>query len=117
MALFKTNGVHKSGHLGTANSNVDYGASQNEIEGSNHNQVTEEECSWGKIDSGSRSLKIEWLTTKQAAEYLCLSMGAFRNMVSNGQIPFYKLGRRNRYRLVDLRELLLAEKRGALNGN
>lgn len=64
-----------------------------------------------------RSLTIEWLTTKQAAEYLCLSKGAFLNMVSNGQIPFYKLGRRNRYRLLDLRELLLTQKRGALNGN
>lgn len=73
---------------------------------------------WNKVSGRtSSSLKIEWLTTKQAAEYLGLSVGALMNMVSNGHIPYYKLGRRNRYRLVDLRELLLAEKRGALNGN
>lgn len=65
-----------------------------------------------------RSLEIEsreWLTTGEAADYLGLSVGALRNMTSNGKIPFYKLGtRRNRYRLSELRELLLSQRRGAI---
>lgn len=59
-----------------------------------------------------RSLKIEWLTTEEAASYLRLSVGSLRNLTSNGCVPHHKLGRRNRYRLDDLRTLLLNEKRG-----
>ena len=55
----------------------------------------------------------EWLTTEEAARYLSLSEASLRNMTSNGKIAFYKLGRRNRYRLPELRELLLAGKRGS----
>lgn len=54
----------------------------------------------------------EWLTTEEAAEYLKISVGSLRNMTSNGQVPFYKLARRNRYLKVELREMLLKEKRG-----
>jgi excisionase family DNA binding protein len=67
---------------------------------------------------GSGSLKTrEWLTSEQAADYLGLSVGALRNMTSNGQVPYHKLGRRNRYLRVELRQLLLSQKRGARNGN
>ncbi|MFN7684602.1 MAG: helix-turn-helix domain-containing protein [Oligoflexia bacterium] len=55
----------------------------------------------------------EWLNTEQAAEYLGISAGSLRNMTSNGHVPYYKLGRRNRYRRPDLHELLLSEKRGS----
>jgi excisionase family DNA binding protein len=48
----------------------------------------------------------EWLTTEEAAKYLRVSIGALRNMTSNGQVPYYKLLRRNRYRIEDLRNLL-----------
>jgi excisionase family DNA binding protein len=58
------------------------------------------------------SLKIEWMTTNQAAEYLSLPVSSLRNMASNGQVPYCKLGNRNRYRLEDLRQLLLNNKRG-----
>lgn len=54
----------------------------------------------------------EWLDTKAAAAYLAMSEGSLRNMTSDGCVPFYKLGRRNRYRVTDLRALLLAQKRG-----
>ena len=54
----------------------------------------------------------EWLTTVEAAEYLKLSVGSFRNMVSDGHIPHYKLGRRNRYLRCELRNLLSADARG-----
>ncbi len=68
--------------------------------------------------SNCSSLKIEeddeWLTTAEAAEYLKLSVGSFRNMVSDGHIPHYKLGRRNRYLRCELRNLLSAEARGRM---
>lgn len=67
----------------------------------------------------TRSLKseeIEFLTIKEAAEYLRISEQSLRNMSSNGRIPYYKLGSRNRYRLEDLKELLLKTKRGGFSG-
>lgn len=54
----------------------------------------------------------EWLNHEEAAAYLRLSPGALRNLVSNGQVPHYKLGRRNRYLKSELKLLLLTEKRG-----
>jgi excisionase family DNA binding protein len=66
-------------------------------------------------EGGAGSLKTqerEWLDTQAASSYLGMSEGSLRNMTSNGLIPYYKLGRRNRYRVTDLRELLLAQKRG-----
>jgi excisionase family DNA binding protein len=70
------------------------------------------------VRSASGSLKTrEWLTTEQAADYLGLSKGALRNMTSNGQVPYHKLGRRNRYSVVELRQLLLSQKRGRCHGN
>lgn len=54
----------------------------------------------------------EWLTTEEAAEYLKISPGSLRNMTSNGQVPFYKLARRNRYLKSELRNMMLKEKRG-----
>jgi excisionase family DNA binding protein len=62
-------------------------------------------------DSNS-SLATEWLTTKQAADYLGVPVGTLRNMTSNGKVPYYKFGRLNRYRLSELRRLLLTRKRG-----
>lgn len=58
----------------------------------------------------------EWFTTEQAARYLGVSPSSLRNMSSNGQVPYYKLGRRNRYRAPELRELLLSRKRGGIHG-
>lgn len=64
------------------------------------------------------SLKIrEWMTTEDAATYLGVSVGSLRNMASNGQVPYHKLGRRNRYSVVELRQLLLSQKRGGCHGN
>lgn len=64
----------------------------------------------------SSSLKTEWLTSKQAAEYLNISEKSLRNMTSSGKIPYYKLLRRNRYSLPELREFLLRNRRGGLYG-
>ncbi len=61
--------------------------------------------------------QMEWLTTDEAAEFLKIPPGSLRNMTSNGKIPFYKLGRSNRYLRRDLVELLLKNKRGISYGN
>lgn len=70
------------------------------------------------IDESKGSLKIEdeieWLTTNEAAAYMRLSVGSFRNMVSDGHIPHFKLGRRNRYKRSELRNLLSSEARGRM---
>jgi excisionase family DNA binding protein len=68
------------------------------------------------LDPQTGSLKIEWLNTVQAAGYLSVSIGTLRNMTSNGQIPYSKLGWRNRYSLEKLNALLLQNQRGK-NGN
>ncbi len=60
----------------------------------------------------SSSLKTEWLNSKEAAEFLRLSVKALRNKTSNGQVPFHKLGRLNRYRKNELESLMLSQKRG-----
>jgi len=59
----------------------------------------------------------KWLNSFEAAEYLRISVGALRNMTCNGRLPFYKLGRRNRYLLSDLRNTLMSERRGRIYGN
>ena len=67
------------------------------------------------IQEPSCSLKtenIEWLTTKEAADYLRLSTKSLLNLTSNGKVQYYKFGRRNRFLLSDLKRLLLAEPRG-----
>jgi excisionase family DNA binding protein len=55
----------------------------------------------------------EWLNTEQAAKFLGIPVASLRNMTSNGRVRYYKLGCRNRYRLLDLHGLLLSEKRGS----
>lgn len=57
----------------------------------------------------------EWLSTEEAATYLKTTVGHLRNLTSNGKVPHYKFGRRNLYRLEELRQLLLAQPRGERN--
>lgn len=59
----------------------------------------------------------EWLNSDEAAEYLRVSVGQLRNMTSNGKLPFYKLGKSNRYLKAELREMLLENRRGPYRGN
>lgn len=70
------------------------------------------------IEDSNSSLKTEedneWLTTDEAAAYMRLSVGSFRNMVSDGHVPHFKLGRRNRYKRSELRNLLSSEARGRM---
>jgi len=48
----------------------------------------------------------EWLTTIEAALYLKITPETLRNMTSSKAVTYYKLGRRNRYKLSDLRKLI-----------
>lgn len=59
----------------------------------------------------------EWMTTEEVAAYLKIPIGTLRNMTSNGRLPFYKLGRRNRYLRSDLRQLLFSNKKGVIYGD
>ncbi len=69
---------------------------------SNRNIILASSC----CAEASRSLKSwEILTSKDAASFLRLSLSSFMNMVSAGQIPVYKIGRRNRYLRSELFQL------------
>lgn len=83
--------------------------------GTNMPGKTQEDC--GEPSISSLKYEEEWLTTKQAAEYLKVSIPTLWNMSSNGHIQYHKLGRRNRYSLVELRKFLLLQKRGGFYGN
>ena len=67
-----------------------------------------------QIDSPkiSSSLKIEWLDSKEAANYLKLPVKSLLNLTSSGKIPYNKLGRLNRYQKDVLDSVLLQNKRG-----
>lgn len=62
--------------------------------------------------SSLKTEESEWLSTEEAAEYLRVSVGRLRNMVSSGLIPRYKLGASNRFRREELRGLLLGQAKG-----
>ena len=68
-------------------------------------------------DKGVETAKRVWLSSSEAADYLRISRKSLLNMASNGEVPYYKLQRRNRYLQSDLDGLLLANRRGASNGN
>ena len=53
-----------------------------------------------------------WLDAVQAAGYLRISTGTLRNMVSNGKLPFYKLGNRLRFIQSELDSMLRKNKFG-----
>lgn len=54
----------------------------------------------------------EFLTTSEAAEYLSISTSRLFNLISMGKMPYFKLGRSNRYKKSELRELLLSQPKG-----
>ena len=53
-----------------------------------------------------------WMCAEEAASYLSISVGALRNLTSTGQVPYYKLGKRNRYLKEELDKMLKKEPRG-----
>jgi len=57
-----------------------------------------------------------WLDTNSASKYLGISPKSLLNEVSQGKIPYYKLGKRNRYLKSELDQLILQNLRGPLWG-
>ncbi|WP_414640847.1 helix-turn-helix domain-containing protein [Bdellovibrio sp.] len=57
------------------------------------------------------------MTTKEAAHYLRVSTKRLLNMVSQGLIPYRKLGRTNRYYKNELDQLLNENRKGPNYGN
>ena len=64
------------------------------------------------LQSNNSSLKFIWLDSQEAASYLRISVKTLMNLSSNGELPFYKFGRRNRYLKEELDQILLQNKRG-----
>lgn len=56
--------------------------------------------------NGSLTSFNDYLCTKKAAAYLSISEATLRNLCSNGQVRYYKLGRRSRFLRCDLDSLL-----------
>jgi len=56
-------------------------------------------------------ISCEWLNTKEAAEFLSITPNALRIWVCRGKIKASRLGKRLRFKLSDLRGLLLSERR------
>lgn len=54
----------------------------------------------------------EWLTTDEVASVYKLPKQSVRNMTSNGSLPVYKLGQRNRYSRTEIDSILFKSKRG-----
>jgi len=54
-----------------------------------------------------KRIAVEWLSTRQAAKFLSISPNALRILVHRGRIKAFKFGNRLRFRLADLRYLLL----------
>ena len=50
-----------------------------------------------------------WATTKEASQYLRLSPNALRIMVCRKKIKAYKIGRRLRFSIMDLKALIKKE--------
>lgn len=64
----------------------------------------------GQIDGN-----LEWMNTKDAANFLRVSPAFLTNLVSNGKVPYYKFGRSNRFKRIELIKLLESEPRGLRN--
>ena len=50
----------------------------------------------------------QWYNSNEAAKFLSITPNALRILVHRAQVKFYKLGRRLRFRKIDLNEVLQA---------
>ena len=73
------------------------------------NKISEEQTSGALFD------KLIWITTKEAAQYLRVSVGQIRNMVWRGQITSYKLNNRLRFLKRDLDKIVKPSNIGGLS--
>ncbi len=58
-----------------------------------------------------------WLDSKEAASYLRLSVNSLRIRVMRGQIPFYRLGKRLRFKRSELKSLVENSLKGGSHDN
>lgn len=65
----------------------------------------------------TKYLEREILSSVEAADYLRISVGTLMNETSNGKIPHYKFGRRNRYLKSELTKLLMSQPKGERHGD
>lgn len=57
----------------------------------------------------------EFLNTKLAAQFLGISENALRIKVCRGQVPHFKFGRQLRFKLIELKKMIL--RRDTIYGN
>ncbi len=87
------------------------------IDGKIHKIRVESDVEVALFENQKKLKMYEWLTTEEAARYLKVSAKYLLNLSSNGRVRYFKFGRRNRFLLSDLNELLLAQPRGGTYGN
>ena len=62
--------------------------------------------------NGSNPIHI-WMTTEEVAQYLRVSKSVVYNLTSNGYLPYYKIGGRNRFLRSEIDKLIFQQKIGA----
>jgi excisionase family DNA binding protein len=60
-------------------------------------------------------IQTKWLNSKEAADYLRVTVNQLYNLTSNGTLIYYKLGRSNRFNIFDLDEYLFRNIRGPVD--
>lgn len=65
-----------------------------------------------EVQSSSLNINTDYMTSREAADFLRLGLKTFQNKVSSGKIPYRKLGRSNRFKRSELEQLLEQTKRG-----
>ena len=70
-----------------------------------------------KKHESETDLQFEFVNAEQISVFLKINVQTVRNLTSNGKIPYYKFGKRVLYRIDEVRELVLKNKRGKYNGD
>ncbi|MGE0614631.1 MAG: helix-turn-helix domain-containing protein [Bacteriovoracia bacterium] len=65
-----------------------------------------------KLDADPTLLHNEWMDAFEVATYMGISYGSVRNMTYRREIPFYRLGRRLRFKTEEIRQHLSMSKVG-----
>ncbi len=65
-----------------------------------------------KLENRKRLGDKEWMNAYEAADYIGVSYGGLRNMAYRREIPFFKMGRRLRFRTDDIRQHLIQNQVG-----
>lgn len=76
---------------------------------SHKNEIFENLCNCKNKfeDKISQQTSLKWLTSKEAAQYLRISISSLKMMIYRGQVRVRKLGRRNRFLKDELDSLFI----------